>query len=115
MGREVVIMRRWRVLMLVPLVAMLLTGHVRAQDDAEKDADTNRRQVPPADCVAEPRPAEEIATILDLAGEGVPAPPPIQISPPLGSIADEETATEIRTVARTVIACFNARDVPRAA
>ena len=108
-------MRSWRVLAIVPLATLLLTGPVLAQDEAEREPGNSRRQVPPADCVADPRPLEEIATILELEGEGVPAPPTIQISAPLGMIADAETANEIRAVARRVIACFNAGDVPRAA
>ncbi|MBW3633550.1 MAG: hypothetical protein KY456_11050, partial [Chloroflexi bacterium] len=58
---------------------------------------------------------EEIATLLELEGEGVPAPSAIQISAPLGMIADVETTNEIRAVARRIIACFNAGDIPRAA
>ncbi len=106
-------MRSWRLLAIVPLATMLLTGPVLAQDDADREPGNNRRQVPPTDCIAEPRPFEEIATILELEGEGVPAPPTIQISAPVGMLADAETTSEIRAVARQVIACFNAGDVPR--
>jgi hypothetical protein len=115
MGWGVVIMRGWRVLVVAPLAAMLLTGSVLAQDDAQRDAGNSRRQVPAAECVVDPRPAEEIATLLELEGEGVPAPPTIQISAPIGAIVDVETANDIREGARQVIACFNAGDVPRAA
>jgi hypothetical protein len=107
-------MRGWRVLAVLPLATMLLTGPVLAQDEPEREPGSSRRQVPPADCMADPRPFEEIATILDLEGEGLPAPPIVQITAPLGTIADAETASEIRAVARRVIACFNAGDVPRA-
>ena len=108
-------MRSWRVLAIVPLATLLLIGPVLAQDEAERESANRRRQVPPADCMADPRPVEEIATILELEGEGVPAPPTIHIFAPLGMIADVDTATEIRAVARGVIACFNASDVPRSA
>lgn len=107
-------MRDWRALAIVPLAAMLLTGPALAQDDADVEVVASRHVVPPADCMAEPRAYEDISTILALEGEGVPPPPTIQISPPLGAIADEETTSEVRAVARRVIACFNAGDVPRA-
>jgi hypothetical protein len=65
--------------------------------------------------VAEPRAHEDIAAILALDGEGVPAPAMTQITPPLGDIADPETSTSIKEAARHVLACFNAGDIPRAA
>jgi hypothetical protein len=71
--------------------------------------------VSPADCMAEPRAFEDLSAMLALDGEGLPPPAMIQLSPPLGAIADTETTSEIRAVARRVIACFNAGDVPRAA
>lgn len=108
-------MRSWRVLAIVPLATMLLIGPVLAQDEARREAANSRRQVPPAECAVDPRPFEDIAALLELEGEGVPAPPTIQISAPLGTIVDVETANEIREVARRVIACFNAGDIPRTA
>jgi len=84
MGWEVVNMRSWPVLTLVPLAAMLLTGSVLAQEDADRDAGKSRRQVPSAECVTEPRPVEEIATILELEDEGVPAPPQFRFRHPSG-------------------------------
>jgi hypothetical protein len=65
--------------------------------------------------LAEPRSYEDIATILDLEGEGVPAPALTQITPPLGEIATVETTITIKEAARQVLACFNAGDIPRAA
>ena len=109
------IVRSWRGLAIVPLATMLLTGPILAREDREREAARSRRQVPAADCLAAPRPFEEIVTILELEGDGVPAPPTIQISAPIGMIADEETNSAIRAVARQVVACFNAGDVPRAA
>jgi hypothetical protein len=65
--------------------------------------------------VAEPRDFDDIATILNLDGEGVPAPAMTQITPPLGQIADVATTISIKEAARQVLACFNAGDIPRAA
>ena len=53
------------------------------------------------------------ALILQLEGEGEPAPPETQISPPLGMIADAETTSEIHVVARRASAWISAGDVPR--
>ena len=63
----------------------------------------------------EPRTYEDIAAILDIEGEGVPAPAMTQITPPLGEIADAESTISIKEAARHVLACFNAGDIPRAA
>ena len=57
----------------------------------------------------------DIAAILELDGEGVPAPAITQITPPLGDNADVETSISIKEAARHVLACFNAGDIPRAA
>jgi hypothetical protein len=65
--------------------------------------------------VAEPRTYEDIVAILALDGDGVPAPALTQITPPLGEVADAETAISIKQAARQVLACFNAGDIPRAA
>ena len=109
-------MRRWSVLAIAPLAALLVTGPVLAQDSTpEADSAENPRLVAPSECVAEPRSSDDITTILDLEGEGVPAPALTQITPPLGEIADVETAISIKQTARQVLACFNAGDIPRAA
>src|SRR5215217_9699410 len=109
-------MERWRALAIAPLAALLLTGPVLAQEGTpEADGAENPRLVAPSECVAEPRSYEDIATILDLEGEGAPAPALTQITPPLGEIADVETAISIKQTARQVLACFNAGDIPRAA
>jgi hypothetical protein len=106
-------MRRWRALAIVPVAAMLLTGPVLAQDEAEEEA-INQRTVAPEECVAEPRTVEDLTAILALDGEGVQAPPLIAITPPLGEIVDSETELAINEAARTVIACFNAGDIAAA-
>jgi hypothetical protein len=109
-------MRRWRALAIVPLAAMLITGPARAQESTPEAVDTeNPRLVAPQECVSEPRSYEDIAAILDIEGEGVPAPALTQITPPLGEVADPETSISIREAARHVLACFNAGDIPRAA
>ena len=109
-------MRRWRVLTIVPIAAMLVTGSALAQESTpEADGAENPRLVAPEECVAEPRTYEDIAAILDIEGEGVPAPALTQITPPLGEVADPETSISIREAARHVLACFNAGDIPRAA
>ncbi len=109
-------MRRWRALAIAPLAALLVTGSVLAQEGTpEADVAENPRLVAPSECVAEPRTYEDIAAILSLDGEGVPAPALTQITPPLGDIADIETTISIQEAARHVLACFNAGDIPRAA
>ena len=109
-------MRRWRALAIAPMAAMLVTGSVLAQESTpEADDAENPRLVAASECVGEPRTYEDIAAILDIEGEGVPAPAMTQITPPLGEIADIETSISIQEAARHVLACFNAGDIPRAA
>jgi len=109
-------MRRWRALVIAPLAALLVTGPVIAQESTpEADGSENPRLVAPSECVAEPRAYEDIASILALDGDGVPAPAVTQITPPLGEVADAETSISIKEAARHVLACFNAGDIPRAA
>jgi hypothetical protein len=109
-------MRRWRALALAPLAALLVTSPVLAQESTpEADDAENPRLVAPSECVAEPRAYDDIAAILELDGEGVPAPAITQITPPLGDNADVETSISIKEAARHVLACFNAGDIPRAA
>jgi hypothetical protein len=109
-------MRRWRALAVVPVAAMLITGSTVAQESTPEADDTeNPRLVAPEECMSEPRTYEDIAAILDIEGEGVPAPAMTQITPPLGEVAAPETAISIKEVARHVLACFNAGDIPRAA
>ena len=109
-------MRRWRALALAPLAALLVTSPVLAQESTPEADDTeNPRLVAPSECVAEPRAYDDIAAILELDGEGVPAPAITQITPPLGDNADVETSISIKEAARHVLACFNAGDIPRAA
>ena len=109
-------MRRWRALAIAPMAAMLVTGSVLAQESTpEADDAENPRLVAASECVSEPRTYEDIAAILDIEGEGVPAPAMTQITPPLGEIADIETSISIKEAARHVLACFNAGDIPRAA
>jgi hypothetical protein len=109
-------MRPWRALVIAPLTALLMTGPVLAQDSTpEADSTENPRLVNPSECVAEPRGYDDIAAILNLDGDGVPAPAMTQITPPLGEIADAKTTISIKEAARQVLACFNAGDIPRAA
>jgi hypothetical protein len=98
------------------MAAVLVTGAALAQQGTpEPDFNENPRLVDPKECVAEPRPYDDIATVLNLDGEGVPAPVVATITPPLGEVADAATALAIKEVAREVLACFNAGDIPRAA
>ena len=109
-------MRGWRALVITPLATLLVVGPVLAQDGTpEADGDENPRLVAPSECVAEPQAYEDIAAILNLDGDGVPAPAMTQITPPLGEIADVKTSISIKEAARKVVACFNAGDIPRAA
>lgn len=101
---------------MAPVAALLLVGPVMAQDGTPTpDEAESPRQVSPAECVGEPRPYEDIAAILSLDGEGIPQPPQMQITPPLGEVVDIETDTAVKEAARAVLACFNAGDIPRAA
>jgi hypothetical protein len=113
-GQEVSIMRGWRILAIVPVATMLVTGSALAQDDAVEDTGGSR-VVAPEECTNEPRTFDDLATILDLNGEGLSAPERTQITPPLGEIVDPDTATTIDEAAREIVACFNAGDIPRAA
>jgi hypothetical protein len=109
-------MRGWRGLAIAPLATLLVAGPVLAQDGTpEADGAENPRLVAPSECVAEPQSYEDIAAILNLDGDGVPAPALTQITPPLGEIADVKTSISIKEAAREVVACFNAGDIPRAA
>jgi hypothetical protein len=108
--------RRWRALAIVPVVAMLVGGSVLAQESTPESGEAESpRLVAPEECIGEPRAYEEVATILNLEGEGVPAPEITQTNAPLGEIVDPATAVAVEEVARHVLACFNAGDFLRAA
>lgn len=112
-------MRRWQALAIVPVAAMLLTGPVFAQESTPDTGEADSpRLVAPEECanqVAEPRAYEDLAAVLNLQGEGVPAPPTTQINAPLGEVADLDTAIAVEETARLVLACFNAGDFLRSA
>jgi hypothetical protein len=108
-------MRRWRALAIVPLAVMMLTGPVLAQEEGEDEEAQSIRLVGVEECVTDPLAPEAISNMLALDGEGVPPPATITITPPLGEIADPVTDIEIKEAARTILACFNAGDIPRAA
>jgi hypothetical protein len=96
-------------------MALLVTGPVFAQEGTpEADTAENPRLVDPSECVIEPRPYDELAGILQLEGEGVPAPDYTPITPPLGEVADPDTELAIKETARHMLACFNAGDFLRA-
>ena len=108
-------LRGWRVLAIVPMAAMLVTGPVLAQESTPESGDAaSIRLVLPEECIIEPRTYEEVATVLNLEGEGIPEPAMTQINAPLGEVADPDTAIAIEEVARQVLACFNAGDILRA-
>lgn len=109
-------MRRWRALAIVPAAAMVLTGSALAQDGTPAAGETeNPRQVSPAECVAEPRPVEEIDALLDLNGAGIQPPPAVTITAPLGTNVDPKTDVSIKEAVRGILACLNAGDIPRGA
>jgi hypothetical protein len=68
----------------------------------------------PSECVIEPAPIEEIASIL-----GTPIAEPIDRAtpfvPPAGSPADADTSAEVVTTLRQLFACANAGDPLRVA
>ncbi|MFN8594522.1 MAG: hypothetical protein U0031_23975 [Thermomicrobiales bacterium] len=102
---------------LTVLITSLATIGPAAAQDATPTAEesVNQRVVAPAECTADPVASDALATMLNLNGEGVPSSAPPVITPPLGTTADEATAEAIRDATRSVIACFNAEDIPRAA
>ena len=109
-------MRVWRALAIVPVAAMLVAGSALAQDATPSpDENENPRLVDPSDCKSNPLPVDQLSTILGLDAQGVPQPEYTTITPPLGTVVDNETAISIKDAAREVLACFNAGDIPRAA
>ncbi len=108
-------MRGWRALAIAPMTALLIAGPAMAQDSTpEADVTENPRMVAAEECVSEPRAFDDIAAILQLDGEGVPQPGVTTITPPLGEVVDSATDIQIKEVARELLACFNAGDIPRA-
>lgn len=108
-------MQRWRGLFVAPVAALMLAAPVMAQDGTPTPSSESTRNVDASECTVEPRAYDEIATILDLNGAGIPQPPATVITPPLGTVVDAGTDAAIKDVARQVLACFNAGDIPRAA
>ena len=106
-------MKVWRTLAIVPLATLMLAGPASAYQD-ENDG-TNPRVVTPEECVTDPRPADQIAGLLGLAGEGVPPPALPTITAPLGQNMDSEQSVSVKEAAREILACFNAGDIARAA
>lgn len=105
-------MKVWRTLAIVPLATLMLAGPAAAYQD-ENDG-TNPRVVSPEECVVDPRPADQVAGLLGLAGEGVAPPAWPTITAPLGQNLDSETSVSIKEAAREILACFNAGDIARA-
>ena len=108
-------MRGWKALAIAPMATLLIAGPVLAQESTPDAGSENPRMVAAEECVIEPRAFDEIAAILQLDGEGVPQPAYTTITPPLGEIVDSATDIQIKEVARQLLACFNAGDIPRAA
>lgn len=109
------VMQRWRGLFVAPVAALMLAAPVMAQDGTPTPASESARNVNASECVVEPRTFDEIAAILDLNGAGIPQPPATTITPPLGTVVDADTDAAVKDIARQVLACFNAGDIPRAA
>jgi hypothetical protein len=109
------VMQRWRGLFIAPVAALMLAAPVMAQDGTPAPDLDSARNVDASECVVEPRAYDEIVTILDLNGAGIPQPPATTITPPLGTVVDAETDAAVKDIARQVLACFNAGDIPRAA
>jgi hypothetical protein len=109
-------MRRWRALAIAPVAALLVAAPVLAQDGTPTPSEDENARIPaPAECVANPVPYDQIASILQLDGQGIPQPPYMEVKPPLGAVVDPQTDVQIKEVAREILACFNAGDIPRAA
>lgn len=109
------VMQRWRGLFVAPVAALMLAAPVMAQDGTPTPDSDSTRNVNASECVVEPRAFDDIATILDLNGAGIAQPPATTITPPLGTVVDADTDATVRDIARQVLACFNAGDIPRAA
>jgi len=105
--------RGWGALVIGLVAALQVTGAIPAQDAAEDEVG-NPRVVSPAECQVEPRAVTEIAQILHLDADGVPAPLYRTITAPLGEFADPATKLSINETTRELLACFNAGDIPRA-
>jgi hypothetical protein len=109
-------MRRWRALAIAPVAALLVAAPVLAQDGTPTPSEDESARIPlPAECVANPVPYDQIASILQLTGQGIPQPPYMEVKPPLGTVVDPTTEQQIKDVVRQIVACFNAGDIPRAA
>jgi hypothetical protein len=108
------VMHRWRGLFVAPVVALVLAAPVMAQDGTPTPDAESTRNVNASECTVEPRAYDQIATMLDLNGAGIPQPPATTITPPLGTVVDADTDAAIKDVARQVLACFNAGDILRA-
>jgi hypothetical protein len=104
----------WRhALALLSLVTLLIRGWVLAQENP--GAENRSRLVSSEECAFDPRASEEIAAMLALDGDGVPAPATTSLTPPFGELASGETTAAIQQTVRQILACFNAGDIPRAA
>ncbi|MFT4037708.1 MAG: hypothetical protein QM692_05975 [Thermomicrobiales bacterium] len=107
-------MRYWKALAIAPLASMVLAGSAAAWQD-ENTEGMNPRVVPPAECVVDPRSADELVALLGLDAEGVQKPAEPEIAAPLGQNLDSEASVPIKEAVREVIACLNAGDIGRAA
>lgn len=69
----------------------------------------------PESCLIEPRPADEVATLLGLSGEPPPegGERPRSIPVPLGRSANAEVTDGLNATARELLACVNAGDLLR--
>lgn len=92
-------------------LAAVVAGSVVAQDGEPAGGDG--RTVPPEECVAEPRPADEVVALLTGEDEGRDRRPPVQV--PFGEVAGGGIADEVTVSVRQVLACVNAGDPGRAA
>ena len=109
------VMQRWRGLFVAPVAALMLAAPVMAQESTPSPSADSTRNVNASECVVEPRTFDDIAAILDLNGAGIPQPPTTTITPPLGTVVDADTDAAVKDIARQVLACFNAGDIPAAA
>jgi hypothetical protein len=109
------VMQRWRGLFIAPVAALMLAAPVMAQDGTPTPSTDSTRNVDASECMVEARAYDDIAAILDLNGAGIPQPPATTITPPLGTVVDAETDAAVKDIARQVLACFNAGDIPGAA
>lgn len=105
-----------RALGLFLAVSVVLSAPAVAQEPSiEVTQDGGARRISAGACYVEPMPVEDLIGLLGLDGGGIDPVPPMIVTSPLGTRADDATTGRITSAVRGLIACINAGDVPRTA